>query len=89
MNDWKEKNESFKMTDEIRTLVPNEINTCLVFSQRVHNIVVGEEEKIPDFIGKPFSDPFEVIVFHKLLLHIAMEIIIYLFQVGKKEMEIL
>ena len=65
MNDWKEKNESFKMTDEIRTLVPNEINTCLVFSQRVHNIVVGEEEKIPDFIGKPFSDPFEVIVFHK------------------------
>ena len=64
INDWKEKNESFRMTDEIRTLVPNEVNTCLVFSQRVHNIVVGEET-IPDYIGKPFSDPFEVFVFHK------------------------
>ena len=64
INNWKEKNESFRMTDEIRTLVPNEVNTCLVFSQRVHNIVVGEET-IPNFIGKPFSDPFEVFVFYK------------------------
>ena len=53
------------MTDEIRTLLPNEVNTSLIFSQGEHNIVLGEEEIIPDFIGKPFSDPFEVFVFHK------------------------
>ena len=64
INAWKEKNDSFKETDEIRTLLPNEVNPSLILSQREHNIVIGEE-KIPDFIGKPFSDPFEVFVFNK------------------------
>ena len=64
MNDWKEKNGSFKNTDEIRTLLPNEVNGSFIFSDREHNIVLGKEI-IPDLIGKPFSDPFEIFVFNK------------------------
>ena len=33
INDWKEKNGSFKMTDEIRTLLPNEVNGSFIFSE--------------------------------------------------------
>ena len=64
MNNWKLKNVSFQGRDEIRALLPNEEKLSFIISQRVQNIVLGDET-IPDFIGKPFSDPFEICVFHK------------------------
>ena len=66
LSDWKHKNKSLKMTDELRTLLVNEIPT-LYLSHEEHNRppIVINEEKIPDIIGKPFSEPFEVFIFHK------------------------
>ena len=65
----KKKKESFKMNNEIGILLTNKEKSDLMFSKgkndkTYHNIVLGEE-KIPELIGKPFSEPFEVVVFHK------------------------
>ena len=65
MEDWKYKNKSLNMDDKIKTLLVEEIPTILI----EHNVkkiplVIGNEI-IPDMIGKPFNDPFEVFVFYK------------------------
>ena len=65
IEDWKYKNKSLNMDDEIKTLLVKEVQTIFI----EHNIkkiplVIGKEI-IPDMIGKPFNDPFEVFVFYK------------------------
>ena len=65
MNDWKQKNESLKMDDQIKTLLVNEINIISIGqSIKAKPLELGEEV-MPDMIGKPFNDPFELFVFYK------------------------
>ncbi len=64
MSDWKHKNQSLKMTDEIKTLLVNEIPTLVIEHKEIRPLVLGEEV-IPEIVGKPFYNPFEIFVFHK------------------------
>ena len=65
MTEWKHKNNSLKMTDEIRTLLINETPTLLIDHETLIKPLCLKEEKIPDIIGKPFNEPFEVYYFYK------------------------
>ena len=65
MIDWKHKNQSLKMTDQIKTLLANEIPTILIeHKDKIKPLKLGDEI-IPEIVGKPFNNPFEVFVFNK------------------------
>ena len=60
------KNKSLKKTDKIKILFNKEIPeicTNQIISQSP--IKISDDEIIPDLIGKPFNDPFEVFIFSK------------------------
>ena len=64
--DWNFKNKSLKMTDKIKTLLNQEIPTvCINQVLKKKPIKINNEEIVPDLIGKPFNDPFEVFLFAK------------------------
>ena len=65
--DWNFKNKSLKMTDKIKTLINQEIPTvCINQVIKKKPLQINKEELLPDVVGKPFNDPFEVFVFTKL-----------------------
>ena len=66
MADWKHKNKSLDLNHEIRTLLVNEVPT-LIFDHKsdIKPLTSLGEEVIPDIIGKPFYDPFEIFAFYK------------------------
>ena len=61
LNDWESKVESLKMTDEIGKLLLNDISSN---AKEMPSIVL-DKEIIPEIIGKPFSEPFEIFIFNK------------------------
>ena len=63
MNDWESKVEPLKMTDEIGKLLLNDIPSYIKEMPQI--ILEEEKEIIPDIIGKPFSEPFEIFIFNK------------------------
>ena len=64
--DWNCKNKSLKMTDKIKTLLVQEIPTiCLNPEMKKKPLEIQEEEIIPQVVGKPFNNPFEVFLFKK------------------------
>ena len=64
--DWNFKNKSLKMTDQIKTLLNQEIPTiCINKVIKRKTLIINNEDIIPDLIGKPFNDPFEVFLFTK------------------------
>lgn len=65
IKDWRSKNQS--MNSEIKTLITKEIPNLYLnnnLSCKNKPIQIGQLI-IPDYIGKPFSNPFEIFVFHK------------------------
>ena len=67
IEDWKTKNQSFNMNSEIKSLITKEIPNLYLnnnLSCKNKPIQIGPLI-IPDYIGKPFSNPFEIFVFHK------------------------
>ena len=65
MSDWKHKNQSLKMNDQIKTLLANEIPTIFIeHKDKIKPLKLGDEI-IPEIVGKPFNNPFEVFVFNK------------------------
>ena len=67
MDDWKQKKESLKMDDQIKDLSVKDTQTVSVGKTiRTKPLELGEE-MVPDMIGKPFSDPFEIFVFSSRL----------------------
>ena len=64
--DWNFKNKSLKMTDKIKTLLNQEIPTvCINHIIKKKPLLISNEDTIPDLVGKPFNDPFEVFLFAK------------------------
>ena len=64
--DWNCKNKSLKMTDQIKTLIVQEIPTiCFNAEMKKKPLQIQEEEIIPQVVGKPFSNPFEVYLFKR------------------------
>ena len=64
--DWNFKNKSLKMTDKIKTLLNQEIPTvCINQVIKKKPLFLTNEDIIPDLVGKPFNDPFEVFLFVK------------------------
>ena len=64
IEDWKHKNQAFNMKDKIRTLLVQEVPT-IILDHQIKRPLSLMDEKIPNVIGKPFNDPFEVFVFYK------------------------
>ena len=67
IKDWKSKNQSLNMNSEIKSLIKKEIPNLYLnnnLSCKNKPIQIGQLI-IPDYIGKPFSNPFEIFVFHK------------------------
>ena len=66
MMDWSCKNKSLKMTDKIKTLIVQEVPT-IFFNPEMKKkpLQIQEEEIIPQVVGKPFSNPFEIFLFKK------------------------
>ena len=67
ISDWKHKNQSLNFDDELKTLLANEVPTLILNHEEENKIPIriGEEENIPELVGKPFIYPFEVFVFNK------------------------
>ena len=64
--DWNFKNKSLKMTDTIKTLLNQEIPTvCINQVIKKKPLQINNDEIIPDLVGKPFNEPFEVFLFAK------------------------
>ena len=64
--DWNFKNKSLKMTDKIKTLLNQEIPTvCINQVIKKKPLRINNDEIIPDLVGKPFNEPFEVFLFAK------------------------
>ena len=64
--DWNFKNKPLKMTDKIESLLNQEIPTiCLNKEIKKKPLNINYEDVIPDLVGKPFNDPFEVFLFAK------------------------
>ena len=64
--DWNFKNKPLKMTDKIKTLLNQEIPTvCINHVIKKKPLLISNEDTIPDLVGKPFNDPFEVFLFAK------------------------
>ena len=65
MTDWKHKNQSLKMTDQLKVLLDDEIPTLFIEKkEKIKPLELGEDI-IPEIVGKPFYNPFEVFIFHK------------------------
>ena len=67
IKDWKTKNQSLNMNAEIKSLITKEIPNLYLnnnLSCKNKPIQIGQLIS-PDYIGKPFSNPFEIFVFHK------------------------
>ena len=65
LSDWKNKNESLEMTDKIKTLLFKEIPNLFLSNINNNNPFSLDKQIIPDIIGKPFNNPFEVFEFHR------------------------
>ena len=64
--DWNCKNKSLKMTDQIKTLLVNEIPTiCFNPKMKKKPLIIQEDDIIPQVVGKPFNNPFEIFLFKK------------------------
>ena len=64
--DWTYKNKPLKMTDQLNTLLNQEIPTICINKVVKKNLLkINNEDIIPDLVGKPFNDPFEVLLFVK------------------------
>ena len=64
--DWHFNNRSLKMSDKLKTLINQEIPTvCINKVVKKKPLKLSKEEIITDVVGKPFSNPFEVILFRK------------------------
>ena len=64
--DWNFKNKPLKMTDQIKTLLNQEIPTvCINQVIKKRPLKINNGDIIPDLVGKPFNDPFEVFLFTK------------------------
>ena len=64
--DWNCKNKSLKMTDKIRTLIVPQIPTiCFNAEMKKNPLEVNEKDIIPQLVGKPFNNPFEIFLFKK------------------------
>ena len=65
--DWNFKNQPLKMTDKIKTLINQEVPTvCINQVIKKKPLQINKDELLPDVVGKPFNEPFEVFVFTKL-----------------------
>ena len=64
--DWNCKNKSLKMTDKIKTLLVQEVPT-IFFNPEMKKkpLIIQENDIIPQVIGKPFNNPFEIFLFKK------------------------
>ena len=60
--DWKSKNEILKVTDPIRSLLYDKISYPLI---KKKPLTIQENGIIPQFIGKPSNNPFEIFIFKK------------------------
>ena len=66
IKDWKNKKQSLKMDEKIKTLIIKEIPSLNINDKNIKkSLIFEEEEKIPDIIGKPLNDPFEIFTFCK------------------------
>ena len=65
MVDWKHKNKTLDLNNEIKTLLVNEVPTLIIENKIKTKPLFLGDEIIPDIIGKPFYDPFEIFAFHK------------------------
>ena len=64
--DWNYKNKSLKMNDPIRSLLVHEIPTiCFNPEMKKKPLTIQESDIIPQVVGKPFNNPFEIFVFKK------------------------
>ena len=64
--DWHFNNRSLKMSDKLKTLINQEIPTvCINKVIKKKPLKLSKEEVITDVVGKPFNNPFEVILFRK------------------------
>ena len=64
--DWNCKNKSLKMTDKIKSLIVPEIPTiCFNAEMKKKPLIIQEAEIIPQVVGKPFNNPFEIFLFKK------------------------
>ena len=64
--DWHFNNRSLKMSDKLKTLINQEIPTlCINKVVKKKPLKLSKEEIITDVVGKPFNNPFEVILFRK------------------------
>ena len=64
--DWNYKNKSLKMTDPIKSLLVHEIPTiCFNPEMKKKPLTIQESDIIPQVVGKPFNNPFEIFVFKK------------------------
>ena len=64
--DWHFNNRSLKMSDKLKTLINQEIPTvCINKVIKKKPLKLSKEEIITDVVGKPYNNPFEVILFQK------------------------
>ena len=64
--DWNCKNKSLKMSDKIRSLIVPEVPTiCFNPEMKKKPLQIQEKDIIPQVIGKPFNEPFEVFLLKK------------------------
>ena len=67
ISEWKKKSQSFNLDDEIKTLFINELQNVILNQDEIKiPISIGIERNIPDLVGKPFNNPFEIMVFRKI-----------------------
>ena len=65
--DWNFKNKPLKLTDKIKSLINQEIPTvCINQVIKKKPLQINKEEILPDVVGKPFNEPFEVFLFTKV-----------------------
>ena len=64
--EWKNKNQSLEMNEKIKTFIIKEIPSLNINNKNVKkSLILEEEESIPNIIGKPFNNPFEIFTFCK------------------------
>ena len=65
ISDWKNNNETLNMKTKIRAILTHEIPTLIIDSEHKKNYLNLGKKSIPELVGKPFYDPFEVFIFKK------------------------
>ena len=65
ISDWKNDIEPLNMKTKIRAILTHEIPTIIIDSEHKKNYSNLGKENIPELVGKPFYDPFEVFIFKK------------------------